>query len=154
MIASTICLYPVHLQRIPSTDSITCSRVGVGFRFRRAVATRTAAGVQKPHCNAPNSTNFLWTVERAPSFARPSMVVMLCPFASTARIRHDLTGWSLRRTVQRPQSPRSHAGLAPVSPSLRRNNQSNVLLDSISTVYCLPFTLSSIMCFPTLTRLP
>jgi len=87
-------------------------------------------------------------------FGDPSIVVILCPFASTASTRQDFTGVSSSSTVQSPQSPRSHAVLVPVSPSLCRSTHSRVLLDSVTTLFSIPLTVSLIVCSANLHCLP
>ena len=51
-IAFTICVYPVHRQRLPEIDVRISSSVGEGFRARRSFALINIPGVQNPQWTA------------------------------------------------------------------------------------------------------
>src|SRR5690606_29897719 len=52
-IALTICVYPVHRQRLPRIYSRTSFSEGFGFSSNRAFPMTTMPGVQNPHWTAP-----------------------------------------------------------------------------------------------------
>ncbi len=74
------------------------------------------------------------------------MVVISCPWASTARVRQAYRAIPSKSTVQAPHSPRSHPGLVPVSPSFSRSTNSRVQRGSTRSLWDRPFTVRAIGC--------
>ena len=83
-------------------------------------------GVQKPHCIASCATNASWTGCKSSPRARPSMVVMSRPAASTARMVQEQTGSPSSQTVQAEHAPRLQPILVPVNPSGPRRASTRV----------------------------
>ena len=100
----------------------------------------TKPGVQKPHWRASFSTKAACSGLIFSGVPMPSTVVISCPSASAASIRHDTIGAPSTSTVQAPQPPRSHTGLAPVRSSSLRSASSSVTRGSTVTARAAPFT--------------
>ena len=93
----------------------------------RACSSRTAGrGVRE---------GLLQRIDSSPGAgARPSTVVISCPSACTANIRHERTGAPSRRTVQAPQTPCSQPTCVPVRPSSWRRKSDSSRRGSTSRV--------------------
>src|SRR5713226_7042577 len=79
-----------------------------------------------PHCNAACSRNFCCSTCRPLGPARPSIVLIFLPCASTASIRHEQADRPSTITVQAPQSPVRQPSLLPVSSSSSRRTSSRL----------------------------
>ncbi len=116
------------------------SGVGFGLERRSPSAAMICPGVQYPHCMASSLRNACWTFPSSSPFIRPSMVVISCPSASSARIRQAYRGRSSTSTVQDPHSPRSQPGFVPVRPAFSRKTVSRVSRGSALRLSARPFT--------------
>ena len=77
-------------------------------------------GVQNPHWSPCFSQNPCWIGWSSPSFASPSIVMMLAPSVWTAKKLHDLTAWPSMMIVHAPHWLVSQPTWVPVRPTASR----------------------------------
>src|SRR5215813_6389240 len=124
--------------------------VGCGLLSSNAFAAKIIPGVQNPHCTAPYSAKAFCTGCNCSPWASPSMVVTSRPWASSAKIRQESTVLPSSSTVQAPHSPSLQPSLVPVRCNSSRSSCNNDCCGSIATSYGVPFTVSVMRRFTSL----
>src|SRR5699024_3105872 len=120
-IASSIFLYPVHLQILPLIAFFTSSIDGFGLESINAFAHIIIPGVQKPHCTAPALAK-AYEYTFCSLSLNPSIVIIFLPSNFLSLCTHAFTALPSIIKVHVPQAPCEQPSLTECMCKSSRKN--------------------------------